>query len=85
MASRAWKTGEALKTSAIYEISYGIRHHRHLDGRWWRCRVWYWRTWLQDLPDYEDASAYNYSEKTKIYASDGTTLLAELYLENRDP
>lgn len=41
--------------------------------------------WLQDLPDYEDASAYNYSEKTKIYASDGTTLLAELYLENRDP
>lgn len=41
--------------------------------------------WLQDLPDYTDASAYNVAEKTKIYASDGTTLLGELYLENRDP
>lgn len=41
--------------------------------------------WLQDLPDYTDASAYNVAEKTKVYASDGTTLLAELYLENRDP
>lgn len=41
--------------------------------------------WLQDLPDYTDASAYNYSEKTRIYASDGETLLGELYLENRDP
>lgn len=41
--------------------------------------------WLQDLPDYTDASAYNYSEKTEVYASDGTTLLAEFYLENREP
>lgn len=41
--------------------------------------------WLQDLPDYNDASAYNYAEKTKVYANDGTTLLAEFYLENRDP
>lgn len=41
--------------------------------------------WLQDLPDYTDASAYNVAEKTKVYANDGTTLLAELYLENRDP
>lgn len=41
--------------------------------------------WLQDLPDYTDTSAYNVAEKTKVYASDGTTLLAELYLENRDP
>ena len=41
--------------------------------------------WLQNLPDYTDASAYNVAEKTKVYASDGTTLLAELYLENRDP
>lgn len=41
--------------------------------------------WLQDLPDYTDASAYNVAEKTKVYANDGTTLLAEFYLENRDP
>lgn len=41
--------------------------------------------WLQDLPDYEDSSSYNYAEKTKVYASDGETLLAEFYLENRDP
>ena len=41
--------------------------------------------WLQDLPDYTDASAYNYAEKTKVYANDGTTLLAEFFLENRDP
>ena len=40
--------------------------------------------WLQDLPDYNDASAYNYAEKTKVYANDGTTLLAEFYLENRN-
>lgn len=41
--------------------------------------------WLQDLPDYKDAKAYNVAEKTKVYASDGTTLLAEFYLENREP
>ena len=41
--------------------------------------------WLQDLPDYTDANAYNYAEKTKVYANDGETLLAEFYLENRDP
>ncbi|MGN0302092.1 MAG: transglycosylase domain-containing protein [Anaerotardibacter sp.] len=42
-------------------------------------------SWLQDLPDYEDSSQYNYSSKTKVYASDGETLLAEFYLENREP
>lgn len=41
--------------------------------------------WLQDLPDYKDASAYNAAEKTKVYANDGKTLLAEFYLENREP
>lgn len=41
--------------------------------------------WLEDLPDYTDASAYNYAEKTSVYANDGKTLLAEFYLENRDP
>ncbi|WP_283169870.1 transglycosylase domain-containing protein [Curtanaerobium respiraculi] len=41
--------------------------------------------WLKDLPNYEDSSAYNLAEKTRVYASDGTTLLAEFYLENREP
>lgn len=42
-------------------------------------------SWLVDLPDYEDSSSYNLAEKTRVYASDGTTLLAEFYLENREP
>lgn len=42
-------------------------------------------SWLEDLPDYADSSAYNYSQKTRVYASDGTTLLAEFYVENREP
>ena len=42
-------------------------------------------SWLQDLPDYQDASSYNLAQKTRVYASDGTTLLAEFYLENREP
>lgn len=41
--------------------------------------------WLQDLPDYKDSSAFNYAEKTRVYANDGTTLLAEFYIENREP
>ena len=42
-------------------------------------------SWLEDLPDYEDSSAYNLAQKTRVYASDGTTLLAEFYLEDREP
>ena len=42
-------------------------------------------TWLEDLPEYEDSSAYNLAQKTRVYASDGTTLLAEFYLEDREP
>lgn len=41
--------------------------------------------WLKDLPDYEDASAYNLAQKTRVYASDNQTLLAEFYIENREP
>ncbi|WP_251197589.1 transglycosylase domain-containing protein [Anaerotardibacter muris] len=41
--------------------------------------------WLQDLPDYKDSTAFNYAEKTRVYANDGETLLAEFYVENRDP
>lgn len=42
-------------------------------------------SWLQDLPDYKSADAYNTAQPTRVYASDGTTLLAEFELENRDP
>ena len=41
--------------------------------------------WLADLPDYSDANAYNFSQKTQVYANDRKTLIAEFYLEDRDP
>ena len=42
-------------------------------------------TWLEDLPDYTDADAFNTAQPTEVYASDGTTLLAKFQLENREP
>ena len=42
-------------------------------------------TWLEDLPSVENSEAFNYSQKTRVYASDYATLLAEFYVENRDP
>ena len=41
--------------------------------------------WLADLPDYADADSYNFSQKTQVYANDRKTLLAEFYVEDRDP
>lgn len=41
--------------------------------------------WLQDLPDYSDADAFNTIKPTEVYASDRTTLLARFQLENRMP
>ena len=41
--------------------------------------------WLQDLPSIDKSDKFNYSQKTKVYANDGTTLLAEFYLEDREP
>ena len=43
------------------------------------------QSWLQDLPDYTNADAYAVSKPSVVYASDGTTVLAEFQLENRDP
>ena len=43
------------------------------------------QSWLQDLPDYTSADAFSTSEPSVVYASDGTTVLAEFQLENRDP
>ena len=42
-------------------------------------------SWLEDLPDYKSADAYNTSQPTVVYASDGQTVLAEFQLENRTP
>ncbi|MBR5260327.1 MAG: transglycosylase domain-containing protein [Eggerthellaceae bacterium] len=41
--------------------------------------------WLDDLPDYTNADAFNTIEPTLVYAADGETLLAEFTLENRTP
>jgi 1A family penicillin-binding protein len=43
------------------------------------------QSWLEDLPDYSDPSNYQLSQKTRVYASDHKTLLAEFYTEDRDP
>lgn len=42
-------------------------------------------SWLQDLPDYEDADAFNTSLPSEMYADDNATLLAKFQLENREP
>lgn len=42
-------------------------------------------SWLVDLPDIEESDAFNYSQKTRVYAADETTLLAEFFIENREP
>jgi len=39
-------------------------------------------TWLADLPDIDDASAFEVAQATQIYSADGV-LLANLFLENR--
>lgn len=41
--------------------------------------------WLKDLPDYTDVDAYNTAQKTTVLASDESTVLAEFYVENREP
>ena len=42
-------------------------------------------SWLEDLPSVEDSDAFNFAQKTRVYASDRTTLLAEFFVENREP
>lgn len=42
-------------------------------------------TWIEDLPDYSNGDAFNTSATSVVYASDGTTVLAEFQLENRTP
>ena len=42
-------------------------------------------SWLKDIPDYSNLDQLNNSSVSKVYASDGQTLLAEFQLENRTP
>ncbi len=41
--------------------------------------------WCKDLPSVQDTDAFELPEQSTIYASDGTTVLAELYMEKRSP
>ena len=41
--------------------------------------------WADDLPSVLESDAFNYSEKSTVYASDGKTVLAQFRLENREP
>lgn len=41
--------------------------------------------WTSDLPSVTDSEALNLAQKTRIYAADKKTQLAEFYLENREP
>jgi len=41
--------------------------------------------WLEDVPPISDFEAFNMAKKTKIYASDRTTLIGEFYFEDREP
>ena len=41
--------------------------------------------WTEDLPSVVESDAFNYSEKSTVYAADGKTVLAEFRLENREP
>ncbi len=43
------------------------------------------QSWLEDLPDYTKADAYNSAATSTVYASDGQTVLAEFQIENRTP
>jgi len=43
------------------------------------------QSWLVDLPRIEDIALYSQEQKTRIYASDGKTVLAELYYRDRTP
>ncbi|MDR2714691.1 MAG: penicillin-binding protein [Coriobacteriales bacterium] len=42
-------------------------------------------SWLKDLPDVGDVEAFSVPQKTYVYASDETTLLATFYAEDREP
>ncbi len=42
-------------------------------------------SWLEDLPDYKSADAFNLSLPTVVYASDQKTVLARFQLEAREP
>ncbi len=42
-------------------------------------------SWLEEIPDYSNLDKLNTATPSRIYANDGTTVLAEFQLENRTP
>jgi len=42
-------------------------------------------SWLEDMPKVTDAEAFNTPRTTTVYASDGTTILAKFFTQNRVP
>ncbi len=42
-------------------------------------------SWTEDLPSIDHSTAFNYAQKSTMLAADGTTVLAEFQLENREP
>ena len=43
-----------------------------------------YNSWIADLPEL-NSEAFNFAKESTMYASDGTTLLANFQLEKRDP
>lgn len=41
--------------------------------------------WTSDLPSIENSNSFNYARSSTVLAADGTTVLAEFQLENREP
>ena len=41
--------------------------------------------WTEDLPDITQKDAFNLAQRSTVYANDGTTVLAEFQIENREP
>lgn len=42
-------------------------------------------SWTESLPRIDNSETFNFAQESYMYASDGTTLLAEFQLEKRDP
>ncbi|MDR0346931.1 MAG: PBP1A family penicillin-binding protein [Coriobacteriales bacterium] len=43
------------------------------------------QTWLVGVPSIDELDGFEFARKTRVYASDGVTLLGEFYDENREP
>ena len=87
MVSRARRSRHAARKERQPDSAWAMRRSSYRAGHFWCTGVHCGGpaaaavAWLQDLPDYTDASAYQRTRKRpSVYASDGTTLLAEFYV-----